>query len=154
MNENLTVIFDCSGSFDENGKIEILRSLRLSTARIAENFGARPTFFTWREEIFPQTSSKDIVARGSVDVSALMNFIDTCPEGSKILLFSDGVWDLDACAKIKSSLIARHVTSVFVAVGADANRSVNYNISTFGGIWSPTDLPAAIQMLLFGGDEA
>ena len=39
MNENLTVIFDCSGSFDENGKIEILRSLRLSTARIAENFG-------------------------------------------------------------------------------------------------------------------
>ena len=62
MNENLTVIFDCSGSFDENGKIEILRSLRLSTARIAENFGARPTFFIWREEIIQQISPKDIAA--------------------------------------------------------------------------------------------
>lgn len=151
MNENLNVIFDCSGSFDENGKIEILRSLRLSTAHIAENFGACPTFFTWREEINPQTSPKDLVARGSADVSALLNFIATCPEGAKILLFSDGIWDLDACAEIKSALSARRVTLIFVAVGADANRSINYNISTFGGIWSPADLPSAVQILLFGG---
>ena len=151
MNENLTVIFDCSGSFDENGKIEILRSLRLSTARIAENFGARSTFFTWREEFFPQTSPKDIIASGSADISALVNFIDACLEDTKILLFSDGIWDLDACAKIKSSLTARRVKLIFVAVGADANRSINYNISTFGGVWSPEDLPSAVQMLLFGG---
>ena len=150
MNENLTVILDCSGSFDENGKIEILRSLRLSTARIAKNFGARSTFFTWREEINPQTSPKDIVARGKVDVSALVNFINTCPESAKILLLSDGIWDLNACAKIKSALAARHAALVFVAVGADANRSANYNISTFGGVWSPADLPSAVQMLLFG----
>lgn len=151
MNENLTVIFDCSGSFDENGKIEILRSLRLSTARIIKNFGARPIFFTWREEIISQTSPKDLVAHGSIDVSSLVNFIDACPEGSKILLFSDGIWDLDACTEIKSALAARKTVLVFVAVGADANRSTNYNISTFGGVWSPADLPSAIQILLFGG---
>ncbi len=151
MNENLTVILDCSGSFDENGKIEILRSLRLSTERTAKNFGARSTFFIWREEISPYTCPKDIAARGSADISALMNFIGTCPEGVKILLFSDGIWDLDACAKIKSALTARHAALVFVAVGADANRSTNYNISTFGGVWSSADLSSAVQMLLFGG---
>lgn len=151
MNENLTVIFDCSGSFDENGKIEVLRLLRLSTARIIKNFGARPTFLTWREEVSPQTSPKDLVAHGRVDVSALVKFIDTCPKGAKILLFSDGIWDLNACTEIKSALAARKVTLVFVAVGADANRSTNYNISTFGGVWSPADLPSAVQILLFGG---
>lgn len=151
MNENLTVIFDCSGSFDENGKIEILRSLRLSTARIVKNFGARPIFFTWREEIISQTSPKDLVAHGSIDVSSLVNFIDACPEGSKILFFSDGIWDLDACTEIKSALAAQKTALVFVAVGADANRSTNYNVSTFGGVWSPADLSSAIQILLFGG---
>lgn len=151
MNENLMVILDCSGSFDENGKIEILRSLRLSTARIAKNFGARPTFFIWREEISSQTSPKDIIARGRLDVHALKNFIADCPEGGKILLFSDGIWDLEACAEIKSVLATRRAELVFVAVGADANRSSNYNISTLGGIWSPADLPSAIQMLLFRG---
>lgn len=151
MNENLTVIFDCSGSFDENGKIEILHSLRLSTVHIAENFGVCPTFFTWRKEINPQTSPKDLIPCGSVDISALVNFINTCPEGSKILLFSDGIWDLDSCTKIKSALVARCTALVFVAVGADANRSANYNISTFSGVWSPEDLPSAVQILLFGG---
>ena len=151
MNKNLTVILDCSGSFDENGKMEILRSLRLSTARIAKNFGASLTFFIWREEIRLQTGPKDLVAGGRLNVHALENFISDCPEGAKILLFSDGIWDLDACAEIKSALAARKVELIFVAVGADANRSANYNISTFGGVWSPADLPSAIQMLLFGG---
>ena len=151
MNENLTIILDCSGSFDENGKIEILRSLRLSAARIAKKFGAGSTFFTWREEINLQTSPKDLVAYGSADIAALLKFIDACDENTKIILFSDGVWDLAACAKIKSTLKLRRVELIFVAVGADANRSANYNISTIGGVWSPEDLPAAIQVLLRGG---
>lgn len=151
MNKNLMVILDCSGSFDENGKIEVLRSLRFSTMRIAKNFGASSTFFIWREKISPQTSLKDLVARGRLDIHALEDFIINCPEGTRILLFSDGIWDLEACAEIKSALAARQVELVFVAVGADANRSSNYNISTLGGIWSPADLPSAIQMLLFGG---
>lgn len=154
MNKNLTVILDCSGSFDENGKIEILRSLRLSTARIVKNFGAHSTFFIWREKISPQTCPKDLVARGRLNIHALEDFIINCPEGSKILLFSDGIWDLESCAKIKSALTKRHAALVFVAVGADANRSANYNISTFGGVWSPTDLPSAVQMLLFGGNTS
>lgn len=151
MEKIFTVILDCSGSFAENGKLEILRALRLTVARLAKNFGARAEFFIWREDVRPLTSPKEIVPQGVGEISALKNFLTDCPDGAKILLMSDGVWDIADARKIKSALAAKKIALVFVAVGADANRSTNYNISTLGGVWSPADLPAAVQAVLFGG---
>lgn len=151
MDKNLTVILDCSGSFAENGKLEILRALRLTVTRLAKNFGASAEFFIWREDVHPLTNPKEVVPRGVGEVSALKKFLADCSEGAKILLLSDGAWSIDDSPKIKSALAAKKIDLVFVAVGADANRSTNYNISTVGAVWSPADLPAAIQTLLFGG---
>lgn len=151
MDKNLTVILDCSGSFAENGKLEILRALRLTIARLAKNFGASTELFIWRDEVRPMTNPKEIIAQGVGEISALKNFLAICPEGSNILLLSDGAWSIDESPKIKSLLAAQKINLVFVAVGADANRSVNYNLSTVGGVWSSADLPAAMQALLFGG---
>lgn len=151
MDKNLTVILDCSGSFAENGKLEILRALRLTVARLAKNFGAAADFFIWRDDVHPMTGPKEIVAHGVSEISALKNFLSNCPEGSKILLLTDGSWSIDESPKIKSALAAQKIDLAFAAVGADANRSSKYNISTLGGIWSPADLPSAVQVLLFGG---
>lgn len=151
MDKNLTVILDCSGSFAENGKLEILRALRLTVARLAKNFGASSEFFIWRDEIRPLTSPKDVVAQGVGNISALKNFLTSCSNDAKIIMLSDGSWSVDESPKIKSTLAAQKINLVFVAVGADANRSTNYDISTVGGVWSPADLPAAVQTLLFGG---
>lgn len=151
MEKILTVILDCSGSFAENGKLEILRALRLTVARLAKNFGAAANFFIWRDDVHPMSSPKEVVAQGVSEISALKNFLSNCPEGSKVLLLSDGAWDVDESPKIKSLLAAQKIDLAFAAVGADANRSSNYNISTAGGIWSPADLPSAVQVLLSGG---
>ena len=148
MNKNLIVILDCSGSFAENGKLEILRAFRLTAVRVSKSFGANSDFFIWREDVQPLNNPKEVVPKGSSDILALKKFLAACPDGAKILLLSDGAWDIDDCPKIKSALAAKDL--VFVAIGADANRASNYNISTVGGIWSPADLPAAIQTLLFG----
>lgn len=151
MDKNLIVILDCSGSFAENGKLEILRALRLTVARLAKNFGASAEFFIWRDNVQPLTNPKEVVPKGISEISALKKFLADCPEGAKILLLSDGAWSIDDTPKIKSVLAANKINLVFVAVGADANRSINYNISTIGGVWSPADLPAAVQAVLFGG---
>lgn len=149
--EKILTVMDCSGSFAENGKIEILRTLRLIVGRVVKNFRAETNFFIWRENIRPLISPKDIVAHGVGEISALEKFLADCPVGAKILLLSDGLWDIDARPKIKSLLTAREIDLAFVAVGADSNNSSNYDISTVGGIWSPAEIPAAIQRLLFGG---
>ena len=151
MDKNLTVILDCSGSFAENGKLEILCALRLTVARLSKNFGASTEFFIWRDEVHLMTNPKEVVAQGISEISALKNFLASYPDEANILLLSDGAWSIDETPKIKSLLAAKKINLVFVAVGADANRSVNYNLSTVGGVWSSADLPAAIQVLLFGG---
>ena len=87
---------------------------------------------------------------GITSTTVLKKFLEDCSENSKVLLLSDGEWNINESQKIKSILNNNKINLVFVAVGADANRSSNYNISTIGGIWSPADLPAAIQSLLFG----
>lgn len=153
MNNVLTVIFDCSGGFDENGKLDILHALRLSTARLAKNFGASAEFFVWRDEIRPLTNPKEMTPRGVCEVSALKDFFATRSAGTNVLLLSDGLWSLDDSAKIKQSLAEKRINSAFVAVGADARRTGNFCVSTVGGVWSPADLPAAIQTLLFGGES-
>ena len=149
MDKNLIVILDCSGSCAENGKLEILRALRLTVTRLAKNFGASMEFFIWRDDISPLTNPKEVVPQSISEISALEKFLANCPEGAKILLLSDGAWSIDDSAKIKSA--AKAINLVFVAIGADANRSANYNVSTIGGVWSPADLPAAVQAVLFGG---
>jgi len=148
--KNLTVILDCSGSFAENGKIEILRALRLTVARVAKNFGAKANFFIWRDEINPMTSPKDVVPFGISEISALKNFLTNYNEEANILLLSDGTWSIDESTKIKLLLDSKNFQLIFAAVGADANRSSNYNVSTIGGVWAPADLPAAVQKLLIG----
>ena len=148
--KNLTVILDCSGSFAENGKLEILKALRLTVARVSKNFGSKANFFIWRDEINPLTSPKEVVPFGIAEISALKNFLTNYNEDADIILISDGSWSIDESPKIKSLLAEKNFQLIFVAVGADANRSINYNVSTIGGVWSPADLPAALHDLLFG----
>lgn len=143
MNKNLIVILDCSGSFAENGKLEILRALRLSAASLAKKFGAKSEFFIWREDVQPMTKPKDIVAHGVSNFHALENFLTALDEDAKILLLSDGQWGVDDGAKMKSLLAAQKFNLIFVAVGAGAK--------SVGAKWSAADLPAAIQALLLGG---
>ena len=150
MNEILTVIIDVSGSFAENGKIEIVRALRLSAIRLAKKFGADSEFFIWREDVQPLATPKEIIPRGKNEVSALIEFISACPEGAKILLLSDGDRFSDDGSRIKSAATSRKINLAFVAVGADAGRSKNCAVSTVGDVWSPADLPSAIQAVLFG----
>lgn len=153
MKKNLMVILDCSGSFAENGKIEILRALRLSAAYLAGKYGVLADFFIWREEIQQLTNPKEIVAQGRSEISALEKFLATCPENSKIILLSDGQWSIDDSRKLKSVIAAREISLVFSAIGADANRSRNYAISTIGGVWFAADFPSAVQALLIGGAQ-
>ena len=152
MNKKLTVVLDGSGSFAENGKQDVLRAMYCSVGSLAKSFGGSAEFFIWREDVRPLTKMKEIVAGGRNEIPALVDFISACPFGTKILLLSDGLWSSDGVAKIKSAVRQQNIHLIFVAVGADANRSKIFDVSTLGGVWSPVDLPAAVQTILLAGD--
>lgn len=149
MSENLNVIFDVSGSLSEHGKISILKMLKLSITRTAKNFGATSTFFVWREEIKNFEGKEDFKPHGTAEVSALTKFFEELAETSKILLVCDNFKNLEDVAKIKKVLKDKNLHLILMTVGAGAEKSKNYNISTVGGIFSPADVVSAIEILLF-----
>ena len=148
MNDKLNVIFDVSGSFFEHGKIEILKMLRVAVTRVSKNFGASPVFFAWREEIKNFEVKEDFKAHGTAEISALTEFFSALPAHSKILLVTDNFKSLDDVAKIKRVLKNKNLRLILMTVGAGAERSKNYNLSTVGGIFSLADLVTATKILL------
>ena len=148
MNDYLMVVLDVSGSFAENGKLSILRALRLSALAFARKFEAEADVFIWRDEVRPFESPADVVPEGIAEPEALIDFISACDEGSKFLIISDGIWSGKDAARIRTALKANNSSLAMVAVGADAVSSSNYCISTVGGIWSALDLGAAIGAVL------
>ena len=155
MSEEINIIFDASGSFGENGKSSIEKMLAVSARRIAANFGAEVIFFIWREEIEQLRKLPDLKPEGRAEIDALTNFIEDNPDGSKFLLITDSFKSLSEVAKIKKILEEKNSDLILMTVGADAAREENYNVSTFGGIFSPADFPTALQMLMSGnrGEE-
>ena len=148
MDEILIVVLDVSGSFAENGKIEVLRSLRLSTASFVEKFDADAEFFIWRDEVRAFQSPRDVVASGKASIEALIDFISDCDDGSKFLILSDCMWTSDEAAAIRAAFRKKNAVAAAVAIGADASRAKNYCVSTLGGTWTATDIGAAIQTVL------
>ena len=149
MSENLNVIFDVSGSFSEYGKISILKMLKFSITRTAKNFGAATNFFFWNEEIKQFEGKKDFEPRGTASVSALKKFFFELAETSKILLVTDNFKNLEDVSEIKKVLKDKNLHLILVTVGAGAEISKNYNISTIGGIFSPADIVSATEILIF-----
>ena len=144
MADTLKIVLDVSGSFAENGKIEILRAMKLSAESFAEKFGAPAEFFIWRDEIRPLNKPADLVPSGRAEISALCTFLEK-NSGAKFVLLSDGAWTLRNVTEIRRAIKSSKAALVFVAVGADAADSENYSVSTVGGIWSAADLGSAIQ---------
>lgn len=154
MRKTLNVVLDVSGGFAENGKIEILRALKLSTEAFADKFGATVEFFIWREEIRPFAQPSDLVPVGKAEIPALCSFVEKFPASSKILLLSDGIWSSSDTVAIRRAIKSSGVDLIFVAVGVGAADSKNYDVSTFGGIWQAVDLGAAVQTLIFANGDA
>lgn len=137
------IVFDCSGSMVESGRCAVLKSTFLAVRRHYPCIEV----YRWNEDLQRIEKAKEIIARGSVNTTALCDFLENLEETSGILLISDGCWsrgDVEALCAATSRF------DVYCcAMGQDANLAYLRKVQTLGRIpFGMSDFPTAIEHLL------
>ena len=141
---DLYIILDWSGSMKESDKY-FAESYLLRTAEYllhTERYGDfRMQRLFWNEQVSSQQGGGP---SGSAVTEVLAEFMREHP--GRYLLASDGSFEYGACLHMPEARVLP------VAVGLDADSKSLQRISSFSHqVCSPEELPAALNLLCFGG---
>ena len=167
MAETIYVVADTSGSMCEMSKLVVIKNLvryihECSSFAPLKSMQLVYRYFLWGESFNELDIASDeleqVLAAGRAELPPLQQKLDAIlaeEKSLKVILFSDGNYPRELIADFQNWRNEKEGVAIrAISIGGDSNNLKLASLSTNGIVFSPEDVSAAIESLIFNPDNS